>query len=155
MRGDSQIVLSFRSRRTPIVLALMFLNVSVLGCRSIHHADVRTLEGTELAASAVPHCLQTLGLSDVSSEQQSTAEIAEDQTLVAKWVSKRHGSRSYLSATAYVRQSTDHWRVTFIPGPPGSSDSIELFSEGFARCISIHDPGAKVRVDRSRRLDLW
>jgi hypothetical protein len=121
----------------------------------MHHADIPIDCTNKLSATGLSHCLKTLGLTDMSNEPRNSAEIAKEQALVEVWASPRYESRWHLGTTAYVRRDTNRWRVTFFPGPPGSSDSIELFSEGFSAWITIHSPEVQVTVDRRRKFDLW
>lgn len=98
--------------------ALVLLTLLVLGCRSLHHADIPIDGINKLSATDLSHCLKTLGLTDMSNEPANSAEIAKEKSLVAVWASPRYESRWHLGSTAYVRHDASRWRVTFLPGAP-------------------------------------
>lgn len=138
---------SARVRSTQVAALLTALALGS-GCRSVYYAE---LPRSARAAEHIDHCLGSLALEDRSGEPRNATSISRDPDLVAIWASKHQGSLWHLSATAWVRQKGNRWHLTFRPGPPGSSNSIELFAHAFARCIALHDPGLRVDVDASMR----
>jgi hypothetical protein len=133
------------------VLAAVLLSM-ILGCRSVYFVEIAD-------SSSVPrqieHCLSSLGLTDRSSQPKEAEQIARDPKLAAVWASQHHESRWYLAATAFVERDGALWKLRFIPGPPGSEDSVVVFAEGFSGCVTLHDPEIHIDVTASRRLDLW
>ena len=135
----------------PVVVAATLLALS-LGCRSVYFVKFADAPGVP---AQIEHCLSSLGLKDHSTEPEEAKEIASDPKVVAIWVSQHHGSRWHLAATAFVQRDGDLWKLRFIPGPPGSEDSVVVFADGFARCVALHDRQIDVEVTGGRRLDLW
>jgi len=133
------------------VVVATLLSLS-LGCRSVYFVEVADSPGVP---SQIEHCLSTLGLKDHSSEPNEAKQIASNPKLFAIWASQHHESRWYLAATAYVLRDGDLWKLRFIPGPPGSEDSVVVFAEGFSGCLALHNPQIDVEVIASRRLELW
>lgn len=121
-------------------------------CRSVYFVQVADSPDVP---EQIEHCLSSLGLENHSSEPEEAKQIAGDPDLRAIWASQHHQSRWYLAATAYVRRDGDGWKLRFIPGPPGSEDSVVVFAEGFSGCLALHDPEIDAEVIASRRLDLW
>jgi hypothetical protein len=136
-------------RPAAVAATLLFLS---LGCRSVYFVEVADSPGVP---AQIEHCLSSLGLKDHSSEPKVAEQIASDSKVVAIWASQHHESRWHLGATAFVQRDADQWKLRFIPGPPGSEDSVVVFAEGFSRCLALHDPEIDVEVIASRRLDLW
>ncbi len=135
----------------PVLVAVLLLSL-VSGCRSVYFVEVTP---SPSVPAQLEHCLLSLGLENRSSQPAETQKIARDPELLAIWASEHHESRWYLAATAFVRRERDSWKIRFIPGPPGSEDSVVVFAEAFSGCLALHDPEIDVKVIGSRRLDLW
>jgi hypothetical protein len=135
--------------RAVFAATLLSLNA---GCRSVYFVEVADSPGVP---DQIQHCLASLGLKDHSGEPEEAKQIAGDPRLVAIWASRYHKSRWHLAATAFVERNGGRWKLRFIPGPPGSEDSVAVFAEGFSGCLALHDPRIEAEVIASRRLDLW
>lgn len=133
------------------LMAVVLLSL-MPGCRSVYFVEVA---GSPDVPVQIEHCLSSLGLENLSSEPDEAGPIAADPDLLAIWASQYHESRWHLAATAYVWRDGDGYRLRFVPGPPGSDDSVVIFAEGFSSCLALHDPEIDVEVIASRRIDLW
>jgi hypothetical protein len=142
-------VQALHHRAVLVAVALLSL---LPGCRSVYFVEVA--DSLNVPAH-LEHCLSSLGLENHSSRPDEASQIAGDPDLLAIWASQHHESRWYLAATAFVRRDGEGWKLRFIPGPPGSEDSVVVFAEGFSGCLALHDPEIDVEVVASRRLDLW
>ena len=136
-------------------LTLLLSGACLVGCSTFYRIEF-PLEGAEPTLSSTPivHCLQSMGFEDRSHEDYMPEMMAEDPALLAKWLTTAgHGSSMAPGSQVFVYRRADRWSVSFVPGTKGG-DLSRFFADMFARCISLHDPGAAVEIHGYTTLDL-